>query len=207
MSIRDYTHQSSEDIYDFFLNPSNIPPKTFSPVERFVRWVLSALILGILIFYVNVLFLFNSRIRAADPSEVSRGLVNGLSSFTNDVNRIPPDGRQERESFAVGSNIALTVTVTNLTTGILPNTYALSQNYPNPFNASTVIKYTVPELAWVTLEVYNSLGQRVTTLIDENKPAGYHSVNWDANYLASGIYFYRMTAGNFRESRKMVLVK
>lgn len=207
MSIRGCTHQSSEDIYDFFLSPSNIPPKTLSPVERLGRLVLSSLILGILIFYLSVLFSVVPQIKAEAPPEASRRLLNSLSSSTNNVNRIPPDGKGERESFGVASNIAVTVTVTTLTTGILPNTYALSQNYPNPFNASTVIEYTLPEPAWVTLEVYNTLGQRVATLIDENKPAGYHSVNWEANYLASGIYFYRMTARNFRESRKMVLVK
>lgn len=207
MSIRGCTRQSSEDIYDLVLSPSIVPRKTLSPVGKFVRRALSSLALGILISHFSLLFLVTPQIRAGAPPEVSRRLVKSLDSTKNDVKSLPPDGRRGRQLFAVASNIAVTVTVTSLATGILPNTYSLSQNYPNPFNASTVIEYTLPEPAWVTLEVYNALGQRVTTLINENKFAGEHSVRWDAGYLASGVYFYRMTAGNFLKSRKMVLLK
>ena len=113
----------------------------------------------------------------------------------------------EPEPGGTGSTLAVTVTVTSLITGILPDAYSLSQNYPNPFNSSTVIQYELPEATWVRLEVYNMLGQAVATLVDGNQQAGFHSYNWNANNFASGIYFYRITAGKFRASKKMVIIK
>jgi len=91
--------------------------------------------------------------------------------------------------------------------GDLPRSCSLSQNYPNPFNQVTEIKYTLPQDGWVRLEVYNILGQRVAMLADGQQQAGYKSVRWDANSLASGIYFYRLTAGEFTKTKKMVLIK
>jgi spore coat protein A len=89
----------------------------------------------------------------------------------------------------------------------LPKTFSLDQNYPNPFNPTTHIRFTVPENSYVTLAVYNAQGQRVATLIDRDVPAGYHTVALDASGLASGVYFYRLTAGSFTEMKKMVLLK
>jgi len=88
-----------------------------------------------------------------------------------------------------------------------PTTLLLGQNYPNPFNPTTNIAFTLPEAARVTLKVYNSLGQEVTTLVDGNMDAGTHSVVWDGSRLASGVYFYRMQAGNQVFMKKMLLVK
>ena len=89
----------------------------------------------------------------------------------------------------------------------LPTVTELHQNYPNPFNATTVVNYQLEEANHVTLEVYNLLGERVAVLADEMQEAGYKSVNWDASSLASGIYFYRMTAGRFERVKKMTLLK
>jgi len=89
----------------------------------------------------------------------------------------------------------------------LPSDYALCQNYPNPFNASTTISYQVPVDGHVKLEVYNTLGQRVATLVDSKQQAGYKSVIWDASDVSSGLYFYKLTAGDFTETRRMMLVK
>jgi len=91
--------------------------------------------------------------------------------------------------------------------GALPTEFSLFQNYPNPFNASTQLKYALREDCHVRLEVYNVLGRQVATLVDEFQNAGYQSVNWNANELASGMYLYRLQAGNFIQTRKMVLVK
>jgi len=85
--------------------------------------------------------------------------------------------------------------------------YTLGQNYPNPFNPSTIIKYSVPELSKVKLTVYNLLGEEVTTLVDGEKIAGNYSVQFNANLLSSGVYFYRLQAGNFIETKKMILLK
>jgi len=88
----------------------------------------------------------------------------------------------------------------------------LLSNYPNPFNPTTTIRYTLPEPAVVTLEVYNTLGQRLVTLVNDRQLDGEHTVEWDGcdasgGAVASGIYFYRLTAGDHAESRKMMLMK
>lgn len=88
-----------------------------------------------------------------------------------------------------------------------PESVKLAQNYPNPFNPATVISYQIPSNGNVELNVYNMLGQRVATLVNEQMPAGSHEVVFDASGLSSGIYFYRLTAGNTQLTRKMTLVK
>jgi energy-converting hydrogenase Eha subunit E len=89
----------------------------------------------------------------------------------------------------------------------LPDSYSLSQNYPNPFNPSTEIAFALPAKADVKLTIYNILGQEVTRLIDREMSAGKHVVNWDASQNSSGVYFYKIEAGDFTETRKMMLVK
>ncbi|MCD6249214.1 MAG: T9SS type A sorting domain-containing protein [candidate division Zixibacteria bacterium] len=89
----------------------------------------------------------------------------------------------------------------------LPVTYSLAQNYPNPFNPITEICFSLPVGSPVKLEVFNSTGQSVTTLINSHVDAGYHSVTWDASDVASGVYLYRLTIGEFMETKKMVLLK
>jgi hypothetical protein len=94
----------------------------------------------------------------------------------------------------------------------LPRTFAVSPNYPNPFNPSTMIKYQLPQTSDVKLAIYNVLGQRVRTLVDARIEAGYHSVEWDGNTdsgakVASGIYIYRFSAGNYLKVQKMILMK
>jgi hypothetical protein len=84
--------------------------------------------------------------------------------------------------------------------------FQLFQNYPNPFNPSTIIKYQVPEDAFVIIKVYDILGKEVRTLVNE-KTAGYHSVNFNGSNLSSGIYFYSIAAGNFCQVKKMILAK
>jgi len=89
----------------------------------------------------------------------------------------------------------------------LPSTIQLKQNYPNPFNPGTTINYSIKSSGIVKLMVYNSLGQRVATLVDHIKTAGNHSVYFDASNLASGTYLYKLTAGNTQVSKKMILLK
>lgn len=89
----------------------------------------------------------------------------------------------------------------------IPKEFKLAQNYPNPFNPTTTIKYQLPKPEKVKLEIYNIRGQRVETLVNEYKDAGYYSVEWNASRISTGVYFYRLTAGEFTSVRKCVFVK
>lgn len=94
----------------------------------------------------------------------------------------------------------------------LPEEFVLEQNYPNPFNPSTTIRFALPEASQVSLKIYNARGQLVRTLVSGNYESGVHEIRWDARNdlgetVSSGMYFYRMQAGNFVESRKMVLLR
>ena len=90
--------------------------------------------------------------------------------------------------------------------------FALNANYPNPFNPSTVISYQLPKTSHVELSIYNRLGTKVSTIVQQSQPAGAHKIEWngrDSNgrQLVSGVYFYRLTAGTFTQVRKMLLMK
>ncbi|GAB5409588.1 MAG: hypothetical protein BalsKO_19530 [Balneolaceae bacterium] len=88
-----------------------------------------------------------------------------------------------------------------------PKKFRLNQNYPNPFNPTTNIEFNLIEASIVSLTVFNALGQEVATLIDSNLNAGAHSITWNASNSPSGIYFYRLRAGNFVQTNKMLLLK
>ena len=89
----------------------------------------------------------------------------------------------------------------------IPTSFGLSQNYPNPFNPATMIRYELPKSTYVSLKVYSALGQVMGVLVDSREEAGYHQVRWNAGNLPTGVYFYRLQAGDFVESRRMILVK
>lgn len=94
----------------------------------------------------------------------------------------------------------------------IPKKYALYENYPNPFNPETTLQFDLPENSYVRLEIYNLLGQRIATLVDSHRPAGEYTQIWDGkdqrgNAVASGIYFYKLTAGDFVQIKKMVLAR
>ncbi|MHC1737352.1 MAG: T9SS type A sorting domain-containing protein [Ignavibacteriaceae bacterium] len=90
---------------------------------------------------------------------------------------------------------------------IAASEYELCQNYPNPFNPSTVINFQIPVNTYVTLKVFDVIGNEVATLVNEEKPSGYYEIEWHGGGLASGVYFYSLISGNFRETKKMLLVK
>ena len=88
-----------------------------------------------------------------------------------------------------------------------PVSYQVLQNYPNPFNPTTTIRYGLPQRSSVTLTVYNTLGELVATLVNGSQDAGYHEAKFDGSNLASGVYFYRIQAGSFIQSKKLLLVR
>lgn len=87
------------------------------------------------------------------------------------------------------------------------NSFKLSQNYPNPFNPATTIEYTIPEKNRVTLKIYDMLGKEITTLVDKEQEEGSYIVMWDASSFSSGVYIYKLTSGNYVETKRMVLKK
>jgi hypothetical protein len=90
---------------------------------------------------------------------------------------------------------------------LLPQEFALRQNHPNPFNPITIINYQLPITNDVDLSIYNMLGQKVATLVNERKQVGYHHVEWDASGFATGVYYYRIDVGEFADVKKMVLIR
>jgi hypothetical protein len=130
------------------------------------------------------------------------------------------------KSFSVANENASTIVNDNMTngneswftyaatvTGItdkesqLPLEYQVSQNYPNPFNPTTTINYSIAKEGNVTLTVYNVIGSKVATILNENKPAGNYSVQFNGSNLASGIYLYRLESGNYNAAKKFILMK
>ena len=89
----------------------------------------------------------------------------------------------------------------------LPSEYRLAQNYPNPFNPTTTIKYDLPKAGRVTLKIYDILGNEVATIMDGYRTPGSYSISFNASKLASGLYLYRLVAGDYSSVRKMMLVK
>ena len=95
---------------------------------------------------------------------------------------------------------------------LLPIQYALYQNYPNPFNPTTTLRYDIPENSYVTITIYDMLGRHIKTLINQTQDAGYRSIIWDATNdygkpVSSGIYLYQIQAGEYMQTKKMVLLK
>jgi Secretion system C-terminal sorting domain len=127
-----------------------------------------------------------------DYSFVDKSISNGKYSYR--LKQIDTDGKFEYSNVV---NIDINVSAK----------YFLNQNYPNPFNPSTIIAYSIPASSNVTLKVYNVLGKLVTTLVNKYQQAGSYRVYFDASFLSNGVYFYRLQAGNFSATNKMLLLK
>jgi hypothetical protein len=101
----------------------------------------------------------------------------------------------------------VTVGIEEFDNSIMPEGYSLDQNYPNPFNPTTTIEISIPKSEYVTLKIYNLLGQELATLVSEKLKAGNYKFSWDARELASGVYMYKMKTGEFTGIRKMILLR
>ncbi len=117
----------------------------------------------------------------------------GLGTFLSDMG-------------AYGGGDSATVGIDDYS-NLIPKRLSLLQNYPNPFNASTIIRYSLPSASYVRIDIYDILGRRAERLIQGEQSAGYHQVTWNADDKSSGIFFYRIQAGEFVETRRMLLLK
>ena len=149
----------------------------------------------------------------ADSVEIT--YTDAISAVVEDNFALMYIWYQGQPSLAEGETREVTFTCNKTTTGIdepkplrkTPEKFVLAQNYPNPFNPSTAINYQLTAVSHVELTVYNALGQRVRTLVNERQPAGSHNVTFNAQGLTSGIYFYQLKAGGFQQIRKMILLR
>ena len=94
-----------------------------------------------------------------------------------------------------------------LTHNLIPDNFSLEQNYPNPFNPSTTIQFALPKESFTMLEIFNTLGEKVSTLVSENLSAGSYKYDWNASLLPSGVYFYRLSTEKFKQTKKLLLMK
>lgn len=135
-------------------------------------------------------------------------LKNGAQKGAVYLEVWPSDVVEYPQSFAAAKSAGLyTLTGVPLNEPAAPDAYALEQNYPNPFNPSTTIRFSLPHRSRVFLGVYNTLGQQVATLVQGQQEAGSYEVKLDGSALASGVYFYRIQAGSFLETKKLLLIR
>ena len=154
--------------------------------------------------------------RSTDNGDIWTEINSGLTNTFVEALAINSSGHVFAGTIRGGvfRSVGSTVSVQEIA-GEMPRSFVLSQNYPNPFNPETTIEYSLPTSADVSLIVYNLLGEEIARLIYERKPAGSHTIEWDASNVASGIYLYRLQAsptsvwqaGDFVQTRKMLLLK
>jgi agmatine/peptidylarginine deiminase len=158
----------------------------------------------------------NSSVKTIDMSGVTYPLTVRVEGM--DMRLMDETGKTVNVNLKSGENVVISdATIQKLMVSgeLIPAEYALEQNYPNPFNPTTKIKYTIPSVIanevkqsqLITLKVYDVLGNEIATLVNEEKPAGSYEVKFNAKGFPSGVYFYRLNAGLFTETRKMMLLK
>jgi len=150
--------------------------------------------------------------RGTTEIEMQWKVMQGIGTFPRIYAVIDEDDmlKEIHENNNMSWNIlqkSTTGTNTENISGKIPGGFRLMQNYPNPFNPVTTIEYQIAYTGQVELSIFNILGQKITTLVDKKQLAGSYKLNWDVRNLPSGIYYYRLVAGGYREVKKMVLVK
>lgn len=119
----------------------------------------------------------------------------------------PPPTCQDYGTIFMADNMRVTPIITGVSESGLAEMFTLKQNYPNPFNPSTTISYQIPKQSYVTLKVFDVLGSEIAVLVNENLKPGTYEIKFDASKFPSGVYYYKLTAGNFIETKKMILIK
>jgi hypothetical protein len=125
--------------------------------------------------------------------------------FANDTAGLIVKADFARQFYKAGFDTKI-LGVTGRSNG-LPGEFLLEQNFPNPFNPTTTIRFALPQRSHVVLTVFNTLGQKVALLVDENQDAGYYDVRFDGSGLASGVYFYRLRAGEYMATKKLLVIR
>lgn len=198
---------------NFYLSP--ISDSGYARISGVIRDNSGTPVPGAVIYITNE----NSNISSYAITDQSGGYnMPGLAPGNYSVSGDKIDYQQTTSTVALdyqsGAERTVSFTLSPLTTTAVngskpgvPSVFSLQQNYPNPFNPSTTISFTIPEAVRVSLKVYNLIGQEVAQLMNEVRSAGTYTVRFNASHLASGIYLYKLTAGNQVITRKMVLMK
>ena len=125
-----------------------------------------------------------------------------------------PDGTSSWQKFDTPTKGAANIGVSDvkIAQNSIPTEFALYQNFPNPFNPTTTIKYDLAQKSMVTITIYDMLGKQVRNLVQNQQVPGHHSIIWDSrdnigNFVCSGVYFYKIQAGSFLQTRKMILIR
>ncbi len=143
---------------------------------------------------------FPINVKAIVKDKAQYAITNGLNDDEISIDNGAVSLDKKTSSFALMLTNSKDITKT-------PTVFQLEQNYPNPFNPSTTINYSVPKTSVVTIKVYDVLGKEITTLVNDEKTSGNYKVEFDGSKLTSGIYFYRMQAGNIVKTKKLILLK
>jgi hypothetical protein len=164
--------------------------------------------------FYNVGFLLNDNSPCVDAGDPEAAFNDVEDPFNTGFALYPSLGELRNDIGAYGGPGAMLLPDISGIVGVrqsdidrIPNSIILYQNYPNPFNPSTKIKYSVLQTSQVQIKIFDVLGNKITSLVNEEKPPGTYELNWNSEELPSGVYFYQLRAGSFVETKKMVLMK
>ena len=145
--------------------------------------------------------------KETETIEMIEAKAEAEALFTFDINRNATVNKKDTIDFIITDANGLMMSKSFIFSYTGPKEFKLEQNFPNPFNPTTKIQYQLPQDSRVTLKVYDILGSEVATLVNEEQEAGYKEVQFNGNNIASGMYVYRLQAGDFISTKKMMLLK
>jgi len=145
--------------------------------------------------------------KETETIELIEAKAEAEALFTFDVERNTPVSRKDTIDFMITDGMGIMMTKQFIFSYTGPKEFKLEQNFPNPFNPTTTIQYQLPFDARVTLKVYDILGSEVATLVNEEQQAGYKEVKFNGSNIASGMYIYRLQAGDYVSIKKMLIIK
>src|SRR4030095_16448044 len=212
------SYANGVDLWMALTNPINVSASTVVTLSFFHRYTVETN------FDYCMVEVSSNNGNTWQPAAEYTGTLSTWTQQTLDITRFANRSTQMKVRFRVVSDAGVTAdgwyvddiiintyctgTITGITNNNgIPSVFALEQNYPNPFNPSTGIKYQIAKESFVKITVYDILGKNVATLVNEKKSAGFYNVEFNASNYASGLYFYKMEAGDFTEVKKMMLVK